>query len=609
MKQKLQTLTVGFPTCHDYSGAVFTIQSLLINHRDLVDTGDLQILVVDNTPDEKYRLRLKEQIKNINNDNVRYIEHAEMKGPADAKNQVFANSKTDWTICIDSHVLFPADVIPKVMKEIQSLFQSDLYSGPMIMNNGDHSTHMDEQWRGHAWGIWRQDQSVLNSRYPVKVWGQGCGLLLCHTKNWLGFSEDFNGFGGEEGYIHEKYRLNNREFFILPYLRWWHRFGNPDVKHYNITLYSKVRNYVVSNLELGVPTLDGIYDHFVNQDIPSEQLEDVLINEFSFPEDIKKLNENQLRSLLSQKKMQAKAWKWLMEDPINHVEPERDMVEEIFINLKNNENNDLRRHYDDMKKYASLCDHVIEVTRRNFSTVGLMAAKPKHLESYVYEAEMTNWQSIYPQIIQSQVESFDATIDSLYDKKRKADMYFLKFPHEYQDPLSIVKKVSELTNTIMLHDTAYKYRPQISHSMQWLVSEAGFKVHHHRNTQWGLTVLSRHSVDSEKVAWIPLEGPGTELKKILKSYGLEQMRNCNCNVMVDNMNVWGPSGCRERKQDIISFLKKNTHKWLNTDDATWWKKTTIGIGFLKRFINPFDPYEGLIDMAIHNAEYNEVYPE
>jgi hypothetical protein len=55
MKQKLQTLTVGFPTCHDYSGAVFTIQSLLINHRDLVDAGDLQILVVDNTPDEKYR--------------------------------------------------------------------------------------------------------------------------------------------------------------------------------------------------------------------------------------------------------------------------------------------------------------------------------------------------------------------------------------------------------------------------------------------------------------------------------------------------------------------------------------------------------------------------
>lgn len=75
-------------------------------------------------------------------------------------------------------------------------------------------------------------------------------MFSCETKNWLGFNENFKGFGGEEGYIHEKFRKNGGKAICLPNFKWTHRFNRPDGVKYRLVLEDRIWNYFVGWLEL-----------------------------------------------------------------------------------------------------------------------------------------------------------------------------------------------------------------------------------------------------------------------------------------------------------------------------------------------------------------------
>jgi hypothetical protein len=90
---------------------------------------------------------------------------------------------------------------------------------------------------------------------------QGLGLFACRRDAWLGFNPEFRGFGGEEGYIHEKFRKAGRRVLCLPFLRWVHRFGRPLGVPYRNKWEDRIRNYVIGFGELGVPT-DDLEAHF-----------------------------------------------------------------------------------------------------------------------------------------------------------------------------------------------------------------------------------------------------------------------------------------------------------------------------------------------------------
>jgi hypothetical protein len=91
---------------------------------------------------------------------------------------------------------------------------------------------------------------------------QGLGLFTCRKDAWLGFNPRFRGFGGEEFYIHEKFRNAGRTCWCLPWLRWLHRFGRPRGVSYPLSVEDRIWNYVVGWTELGLP-LDSIFDHFL----------------------------------------------------------------------------------------------------------------------------------------------------------------------------------------------------------------------------------------------------------------------------------------------------------------------------------------------------------
>jgi hypothetical protein len=99
---------------------------------------------------------------------------------------------------------------------------------------------------------------------------QGLGVFSCLKEAWPGFHPGFRGFGGEEGYIHEKFRQAGGRCLCLPWLRWMHRFGRPAGVKYPLSIEDKLRNYVIGHAELGLD-LTPVLEHF-SQYLPRMQV-------------------------------------------------------------------------------------------------------------------------------------------------------------------------------------------------------------------------------------------------------------------------------------------------------------------------------------------------
>lgn len=112
------------------------------------------------------------------------------------------------------------------------------------------------------WGIWATDERGRDpDSAPFEIPMQGLGCFACRKDSWLGFNPHFRGFGGEEGYIHEKFRKAGKKTVCLPFLRWIHRFGRPNGASYPLNIGDRVLNYMIGHMELGMDT-KPICEHF-----------------------------------------------------------------------------------------------------------------------------------------------------------------------------------------------------------------------------------------------------------------------------------------------------------------------------------------------------------
>lgn len=53
-----------------------------------------------------------------------------------------------------------------------------------------------------------------------------------------------------------------------------------------------------------------------------------------------------------------------------------------------------------------------------------------------------------------------------------------------------------------------------------------------------------------------LEGPGTELKKLL-SWIVKPFPTCSCHEKIKKMNEWGPDGCEQNIEEILDWLHES----------------------------------------------------
>ena len=317
------------------------IKELRFNNRgDLLDR--IEFLVVENDPESEHAKSVANfKCSTGLGDKFKIVNLPEIHGTSVARNKIIDEANTEFVLVMDCHVfLCPVvETLDKLIKFTERFPKpKNLYQGPLVYDNMENiATHFNDEWGGQMWGRWgnawscrcdHNNLSILNKDDKCKfvglvdqkekkecdycstiysenipyygheaalkragmnplgfedvksfeIFSQGLGLFFTAKEHWLRFNDHCRGFGGEECYIHEKYRKNGRKAICLPFLKWLHRFQRPDGVKYELTIRNKVRNYVLEFTELGLD-LSPIQQEFVqksnfDKDLFSEYVEE-----------------------------------------------------------------------------------------------------------------------------------------------------------------------------------------------------------------------------------------------------------------------------------------------------------------------------------------------
>lgn len=240
-------LTVGMAVIDDYDGVYFTVMSLLSYHREHL--GRIEFLVIDNNPDSASGAGIRRLCEKLA---MRYIPLSDYRSTA-VRDSVFRYARGRFVLCLDCHVLLLPGALCELVEYIERNPDTpDLLQGPLVTDTGDRLlTHLDGRWKDGMYGVWAQTEGVTKDTPPFEIPMQGLGLFCCRKDAWPGLNPRFAGFGGEEGYLHEKFRRAGAKVLCLPFLQWLHRFDRPSGIPYRISWQDRIRNYLVGHDELG----------------------------------------------------------------------------------------------------------------------------------------------------------------------------------------------------------------------------------------------------------------------------------------------------------------------------------------------------------------------
>jgi hypothetical protein len=253
-------LTIGMATYDDYDGVYFSLQALRLYHPEIATA--VEFLVIDNHPGGPCAAPLKQLETKI--PNYRYVPHDVEIGTAAPRNKIFEEASGEFVLCMDSHVMFESGALKRLLAFFEeNPATPDLLQGPLVYDDlGSCATHFHPAWRAGMFGYWEKDKRGAEPEAPpFEIGMQGLGVFACRRTAWPGFNPLFRGFGGEEGYIHEKFRRAGGRVLCLPFLRWIHRFGRPMGIPYRNKWEDRIRNYLIGYRELGLSSREA-EEHF-----------------------------------------------------------------------------------------------------------------------------------------------------------------------------------------------------------------------------------------------------------------------------------------------------------------------------------------------------------
>lgn len=274
----MRKLTIGMAVHDDLDGLYFTIQSIRMFHKEVLN--DIEFVVIDNNPSGTHSKCIREFIDWIE-EPVQYLPFTKYNSTI-VRNKIFELADTPYVLSIDSHVLIEPGAIKKLIDFYENNQDNgNLLQGPLLYDNmRGISTHFDLIWQSNMWGVWGDDKRGEDPNGPpFEIPAQGLGLFSCRKNAWLGFNKEFRGFGGEEGYIHKKYKKNGKTTLCLPFLRWNHRFYRPNGVSYPNDLTQRFRNYMIGFKELGLDTSE-LKSHF-KASISNDIIDDIENEVFS----------------------------------------------------------------------------------------------------------------------------------------------------------------------------------------------------------------------------------------------------------------------------------------------------------------------------------------
>lgn len=234
----------------DYDGVFFTYQAL---HRYHTLPTDTEFLVVDNA--RRGCMWTNDAMKKLNG---RYIHSPSPAGTAYPRDLAITEAKGDIVICLDCHVLVAPGGIGKIIRALEvEGSEKHMIQGPMTTDHRDLSivgTHFDDVWgEDGMWGKWGKNDACISECVSIEIPMQGLGLFAMRREAFPRFNPNFRGFGGEEGYIHEKVRMNGGKCWCHPGVTWTHRthLAGQFLKYAN-TLQDRFSNYAFGHRELGL---------------------------------------------------------------------------------------------------------------------------------------------------------------------------------------------------------------------------------------------------------------------------------------------------------------------------------------------------------------------
>lgn len=506
-------LTIGMATSHDFDGVYFTVQALRVYHADVMPF--VEIIVVDNAPESPHSEAVKGLMARV--PRGRYIAMPEPRGTAAPRDRIFREASAEAVLCIDSHVLLWPDSIRRLINYFsEHPGCADLLQGPMMDDSigSVHATHMDPVWRAQMFGVWGNDPRGHDFHAaPFEIQMHGLGLFACRKDAWQGFNEHFRGFGGEEGYIHEKFRQSGARTLCLPFLRWLHRFARPAGVPYTLTVNDKLRNYLIGWTELGLD-VGPVLEHFKDQ-LPAPQLVAAVTS---------------VRSLKI--------------EPHQRATP----IEAAFLDACRTPS-DIHEHLPLLKKLASEVETVVEMgVRTGVSTRAFLAARPKRIVSLDVNAAPAELKTLadaegVPWFFRQESSLAAAPID--------CDLLFIDTLHTAdQLRMELDRHAGHARRYIVLHDTETfgLHGEGGGNGLLKAVSEflqahpAEWELHLHRKNNNGLTVLKRWNVETD-----PSRGLGDTVAKATHAIGLDRLAksvakwfgaDCGCAGRQAVLNEW-----------------------------------------------------------------------
>lgn len=252
-------LTVAMATYDDFDGVYFSLQAIRLYHPEILD--DVEFLVLDNHPAGPQAEALRELGNWIGS--YTYWPYDRTQGTA-VRDLLFRRGDSEFVLVMDSHVLFAPGALARLIGYLrQNRTASDLLQGPLLADDGATlSSYLEPVWREGMFGTWALDERALDpDAEPFEIPSQGLGVFVCRRAAWPGLNPRFAGFGGEEGYLHEKVRRAGGRTLCLPFLRWMHRFGRPGGAPYANRWSDRLRNYRIAARELGLDP-EPLFTHF-----------------------------------------------------------------------------------------------------------------------------------------------------------------------------------------------------------------------------------------------------------------------------------------------------------------------------------------------------------
>jgi hypothetical protein len=251
-------LTIAMATYDEFDATFFSVNSIRMHHPEITD--ETSILVLDNHPSLPCSQGLKYLDQKV--EGYRYVPYDRFTGTT-VRDFLFREANSDFVLVMDSHVLFASGALAKLVAFLKTQRESrDLFQGPLVSEGlKPYATHFEPVWSDGMYGRWGFDVRAENpDAAPFEIPMQGLGIFACRKDAWPGLNPRLQGFGAEEGYIHEKVRRNGGKVMCLPFLRWLHRF-RPGGVPYPLQWEDRVRNYLIAYDELELDNAP-VREHF-----------------------------------------------------------------------------------------------------------------------------------------------------------------------------------------------------------------------------------------------------------------------------------------------------------------------------------------------------------